>query len=83
MSNTIRVKLISDGEFKGMEELDFSTEFDGITYGQGVDITLADLIAAGASNNLAILNERDSAEGTLYFAGGGGFYGKEYEDVEG
>lgn len=84
----IKVKLLTDGGFKGLEDLDYSTIFDaeevtnrsGELFGVAIDIT--DLIAAGAVTTLAALNLQDSAHGTLYFGGEESSFGEEYEVVD-
>ena len=81
----MKVRLLNNGGFNGMEGVDFSTIFEAtlVSLNLGVDILIKDLIDAGAHANLAVLNEDElDVEDMLYFsAGTTGWLSKEYEEV--
>ena len=78
----IKVTLTTDGGFKGLKDLDYTTVFDAeecIGYREivkGVDVQVADLIAAGASKDIATLNGDNLDHGTLYFGNDSGMFGQ-------
>ena len=83
----IKVTLTTDGGFKGLEDLDYTTVFDAEEYigfkevVLGVDILIADLIAAGASKDVTTLNEEYLEPDTMYFGNANGVHGQEYLTV--
>jgi len=79
----MKVKLLNDGGYEGLEVLHYSTIFEATVTcgGLGVDILIKDLIDAGAYVSLATLNRDDSSEGTLYFSNGTGVFPNEYQEI--
>ena len=87
----MKVQLLSDGGFKGMEGVDFANEFDGIACYRdgalsgvlrGVEIKIKDLIKAGAHDNLAVLNDFEVEGSALYFSNGkSGLFTCEYKEL--
>lgn len=82
----MKIKLISDGGFKGMDSVDMSTVFDAeMVEDIGVDILAEDLIKAGAIVTAGDNQAETHSDGRLTFFfdnGVGCTSNKEYEVVE-
>jgi len=79
----MRVRLLNDGGFKGLENLNYDTVFDAVARTHGVDVAVEDLIAAGAVPEMAALNHLAAGEAALYYSkGSSGLFSPECVEVK-